>query len=187
MLAEDLGRQLAGEVLVVMQPRLVLVVPVDPVEVEGDPPDTALGEGDHEVGEAPQRRTEQQVLGGDGADLAGEHHQVVDRRLRGPLDDVEAGADVQAQHHVLVAQGLEHRVPVAGQEARVALDVRRLEEADGPAALLGDAVDLLGGQLDVPHGDEPEGDEPARVGAAPLVDRPVVVGLEHHQRQVLVV
>ena len=69
----------------------------------------------------------------------------------GRLDDLEAGADVQRQHHVLVADGLEHRVPVAGQEAREALHVRRLEEADRPAALLADAVDLLDGEVDVPH------------------------------------
>jgi hypothetical protein len=117
-------------------------VPVDAVEVEGDPADPALGQGDLEVGEAPQRRPEQQVLGGDGADLAGQHHEVVDRRLLRPLDDVEAGADVQREHHVLLAQRGEHRVPVAGEEAGEALDVRRLEEADRPAALLGDAPDL---------------------------------------------
>ena len=60
-------------------------------------------------------------------------------------------------------QRLEHRVPVARQEAREALHVRRLEEADRAAALLADAVDLLDGEVDVPHRDEAERDEPARV------------------------
>ena len=96
------------------------------------------------------------------------------------------GADVQRQDHVLVAQRLEHGVPVAGQEAREVLGMRRLEEADRPAALLGDAMDLLHGQIDVPHRDDAERDEPARVGAAPLVDGPVVVRLEHHERDLLV-
>ena len=64
-------------------------------------------------------------------------------------------------------QCLEHRVPVARQEAREALDVRGLEEADRAAALLGDAVHLLDREVDVPHRDEAERDEPARVAAAP--------------------
>ena len=81
---------------------------------------------------------------------------------------------------------LEHRVPVARQEARQALRVRGLEEADRPAALLADPVDLRHREVDVPHRDDAERDEPARVGGAPLVDVPVVVGLEHHQRQLLV-
>ena len=160
---------------------------VDAVEVEGDPADAPLGEGDSQVGEAPQGRAEQQILGGDGADLAGEHHEVVDGGLPGPIDDVEAGADVQAKDHVLVAQGLKHGVPVAGEEAGVALHVGRLEEADGPAALLAHPAYLPGGERHVPHGDEAEGNEPARVGRAPLVDGPVVVGLEHHEGQILVV
>src|SRR3974390_2674446 len=32
----------------------------------------------------------------------------------------------------------------------------------------------------VEQGEDPAGDEPLRVGAAPLVDVPVVVGLDHH-------
>ena len=136
VLTEHLGGQLAPEVVAAVQPALVLEVPVDAVEVEGDPADAALGQRHPEVGELTQRRTEEQVLGGDGADLAGQHHQVVDRCLGRTPDDLEAGADVQRQHHVLVADRLEHRVPVAGQEAREALDVRGLEEADRATALL---------------------------------------------------
>ena len=50
-----------------------------------------------------------------------------------------------------------------------------------------DAVDLLDRQVDVPHRDDAERDESARVGPAPFVDGPVVVGLEHHERDLLVV
>ena len=75
---------------------------------------------------------------------------------------------------------------MAGQEAREALGVRRLEEADRPAALLGDPLDLRDREVDVPHRDDAERDEAAGVLGAPLVDDPVVVGLEHHQRQLLV-
>ena len=41
---------------------------------------------------------------------------------------------------------VEHRVPVAREEAREALHVRRLEEADRAAALLGDAAHLVDGE-----------------------------------------
>ena len=51
VLAEHLGRQLAAEVVAVVQPGLVLEVAVDAVEVEGDPADAALGQRDLEVGE----------------------------------------------------------------------------------------------------------------------------------------
>src|SRR3546814_6113609 len=87
----------------------------------------------------------------------------------------EATADVQRQYHVLVAQGLEHRVPVARQEAREPLGVRRLEEADRAAALLAEASDLGHGEVEVPHRDDAERDEAVGVAAGPLVDRKSVV------------
>src|SRR3546814_14866182 len=88
---------------------LVLEVAVDAVEVEGDPADPALGQCDLELGELPQRGAEEQVLRGDRADLAGQHHQVIDGRLLRAADHLEATADVQRQHHVLVAQRSEER------------------------------------------------------------------------------
>ena len=51
---------------------------------------------------------------------------------------------------------------------------------------LADAVHLGHRGVDVPHGDDAERDEAARVGPAPLVDGPVVVGLEHDERDLLV-
>ena len=41
-------------------------------------------------------------------------------------------------------------------------------------------------EIHVPHGEDAERDEPSRIGATPLVDVPVVVRLEHHQREFLV-
>jgi hypothetical protein len=95
VLAEDLRGELAAEVAPVVQPRLVGEVPVDAVEVERNPADPALGQGDLQIGEPAQRGTEEQVLRGDGTDLAGQHHEVIDRGLDRLLDDVEPGADVQ--------------------------------------------------------------------------------------------
>ncbi len=103
VVAEHIRRELAAEVVV--QPRLVAEVAVGPVQIEGDPADATLGEGDLEIREPPQRRSEQQVLGNQGGDLAGEDDQVVDGRFRRLLDQVEAGADVKGQDHVLVSTG----------------------------------------------------------------------------------
>src|SRR3546814_14517818 len=63
--------------------------------------------------------------------------------------------------------------------------VRRLEEADRPAALLAEPVDLGHREVDVPQRHHADRDEATRVGAAPLVDGPVAVGLEHHEGQPL--
>ncbi len=128
----------------------------------------------------------EKVLRGDGADLAGQHHEVVDRGLFRSLDDCEAGADMQRQHHVLVRERLQHGVPVARQEAREALHVRRLEEADGPAALLGHPVHLGHRRVDVPHGHDAQWNESTGIRTAPFVDGPVVVCLQHDQGDLLV-
>src|SRR5205814_8628733 len=59
VVAEHLRRQLAAEVVAAVQPRLVLEVTVDPVEVERDPADATFGERDPQLGEPSQRRSEE--------------------------------------------------------------------------------------------------------------------------------
>jgi hypothetical protein len=54
-----------------------------------------------------------------------------------------------------------------------------LREGHRVAALLGDPPDLLGHQLGVPDRRDRQRHEPVGVGAAPLVDVPVVVGPDH--------
>ena len=61
-----------------------------------------------------------------------------------------------------------------------------LGEGDGVAALLGHAAHLGGHELDVPDRRDGQRDHPARVGAAPLVDVPVVVGPQQLDGDVLV-
>ena len=75
---------------------------------------------------------------------------------------------------------------MARHEARKPVHVRCLEEADRPAALLGEAVHLCRSQLGIPVRHHAQGDEAAGVGGAPLVDGPVVVRLHHDERDVLV-
>jgi hypothetical protein len=66
-------------------------------------------------------------------------------------------------------------------------EVRRdLAEAHGPHAAVGVAPHLVGRQRRVPQRDERERDEPPAAGTAPLVDHPVVVGLDAQQGEVLV-
>ena len=78
-------------------------------------------------------------------------------------------------------------IPVVAVEAGVAQLLRVLREGDRPAALGGDPAHLLRAHLGVPQRRQGEGDEPTGVGAAPLVDVPVVVGLEQGQGDGLVV
>ena len=93
---------------------------------------------------------------------------------------------MEAHHHVLVAHGLPERIPVVALVGRQALDVGQLGHGDRPAALGRHAVDLVGHRVHVPRRPDRQRDEPPRMRGAPLVDVPVVVGLQHHQREVLV-
>ncbi len=58
---------------------------------------------------------------------------------------------------------------------------RVLRERHRVTSLGGQAVDLLGGLGHVEQRQDAARDEPARVRGTPLVDVPVVVGLDHHQ------
>ena len=94
-------------------------------------------------------------------------------------------ADVHAHDGVGLLAGLEERVPVAGVDRRQPQRVGVLGEGHGVAAPGGARPDLGGGQLGVPQRDHRERDEPAlAVAGAPLVDHPVVVGLDAGQREV---
>ena len=77
----------------------------------------------------------------------------------------------------------EHRVPVAGVDARQVEPGRQLREADRAHATLGVALDLGDGELGVPQRHEAERDVHAAGGLAPLLDHPVVVGLHAGQRR----
>ena len=63
---------------------------------------------------------------------------------------------------------------------------RQLAERDGPHAAGRVAPHLGGGELGVPQRDEAQRDEPAPAAAAPLLDHPVVVGLDAEQGELLV-
>ena len=84
--------------------------------------------------------------------------------------------------------GREERVPVAvGVVHRRQTQERRdLAEAHGPHAALRVAAHLGRGQLGVPQRDDAQRDQPAVRLGAPLVDHPVVVGLDAQQAELLV-
>src|SRR5580698_8284955 len=75
---------------------------------------------------------------------------------------------------------------MSGEEAWISLGMRRLQEADGAAALRCDTPDFRYREIHVPHGNNPERYESARIGGAPFVNMPVVVCPKHHQGDVLV-
>ncbi len=62
----------------------------------------------------------------------------------------------------------------------------KLGHADGAAALGRHPAHLGHHRIHVPDRSDRQRNEPSRMGAAPLVHVPVVVGLEHDERQLLV-
>ena len=116
----------------------------------------------------------------------GEADEDVDRRVRRGDHHLGRRTDVHAHDDVLVAARLPERIPVIRVDARPAELGGVLREGHRVSALGRAASDLGGQDLGVPDGRDRAGDEAARVGAAPLVDVPVVVGPDHGQRHVLV-
>ncbi len=77
-------------------------------------------------------------------------------------------------------------VPVVGVEARPAQLGGVLREGHGVASLGRHPPHLGRHELGVPDGRDGQGDEAARVGAAPVLDVPVVVGPQHVEGELLV-
>ena len=112
---------------------------------------------------------------------------MVDRRLGRLLDQVEARADMQATG------------PCSRRTSACSIGSQWPDRKLGKPWAWGASRKLIDrqpflpmrwtsfdGQVDVPHRHDAEGDEAPGVGAAPLVDGPVVVRLEHDQRELLV-
>ncbi len=95
-------------------------------------------------------------------------------------------AEVDRQHGVRVDQCPPKRIPRVAVEGVIAEGRRVLGERQRMDALVREATDLGRTQLRVPQDREPHRDEPSRRGRAPHVDVPVVVGLQHRERQILV-
>ena len=81
---------------------------------------------------------------------------------------------------------LEERVPVPGVDRRQAEVVRQLTEADGRNPSSSVAPDLLDGGRHIPQRDQAERHESTVRVAAPLLDHPVVVGLDAREAELLV-
>src|SRR5262245_40604694 len=180
-LAEQVGRVRALRELVTHPP----VVPLErvlgaPQEVR-DPPDVAFGEREPQVGEAvpevsPEEVTERvdrhrrRQAHGNGHGCVGRGRRALRRRT-----------DVAAQDRTDVAGRGEQWVPRVGVDARHAQTYRVLRERDRVAALVGESADLLRALVRVVQRQDAAGDEALRVRAAPLVDVPVVVRLDHDE------
>jgi hypothetical protein len=182
---EDLARELVAEVL--PGPLVVVLVDVvDALEGIGDPADAALGEGEVEVLVLAQNGRPHQVGGRlhhvDG--LEADHD--VDRCLHRGHEDLRGRAQVHADDRALVGAGRPERVPVVVVQGGPAQLLGVLGEGHRVAALLGHPPNLGRGELGVPDGGDRQRDEPAGLGAAPLVDVPVVVRAHHGERLVLV-
>ena len=142
-----------------------------------------LEEARHQRGGHPQRRLRLEVLhigqervrhagGGDGA--ADQLGAGILLRVARRLQRAAGRERVHAVDHAGLLQGVPDRFIFRLQRV-VAHGVGRTDQGDA-AALRGDAVDLLGGELRVLHGQQRGEEQPVRVGLGVLVG-PLIVGL----------
>ena len=64
--------------------------------------------------------------------------------------------------------------------------MRQLGHADGTSPFLGDPPELYQRRVHVPEREDGLRNEPSWIGSAPLIDVPIVVGLQHDEGQILV-
>ena len=157
-----------------------------PEEVR-NPADVALGQRELQVREVLPE------LGPDQFDervharyrRAGHHHarRCVHARTSAPATTTRRACTARCRCRTRPANS---GIPVVGVDARHVQRFGVLRERHGVTTLVRQALDLLGGLLDVEQRQDAARDEPARVGAAPFVDVPVVVRLDHDQVDVAV-
>ncbi len=109
-------------------------------------------------------------------------------RIRGGRGHLRRRADVHVDDGVGLLAHREQRIPVPAVNRREAEGYGVLGERDVVAPPLGAPADLGHGEVDVPQGDHRQGDEAVLArSCAPLLDHPVVVGLDAEEGQLLVV
>ena len=168
-----------------VQTVVVLVHVVDPLEEVGHPADAALGEGDRQVGELAQHGRPQEV----GRALHDVHRLQRDHRVDrcvAATGGSRRRADVEADHRAGLVAGRPERVPVvvwklgrpsfSGFSEKVTA-WQPLSAAPAPRRP----------SPRVPDGGPGRAGSSARVGAAPVVEVPVVVRLQQLEGDVLVV
>ena len=157
---------------------VVLVDVVDALEEVRDPADAAFGQRDLQVGELPQHRRPDQV--GRAPARCSSACSVISTSIGASARRASTSCDDEpmCRHTTVpvVAARRPERVPVVGVEARAArASAGFSENVTAWQPFVGDPVDLGGHQRRVPDRRERQRDEAAGVGAAPLVDVPVVV------------
>ncbi len=181
------GRGVLHELHAALHPEPLLVEDLlGPLQEVGHPADLPFRQRDLQVGELGEHAAEEPRQHGPRGAHGAPGEVGHERGVGGDLGDLRRRADVHAAHHLEVGCGGHHRVPVAvGVVDRREPERRRvLGEGEGGGALGGAALHLLGGQRRVPHRDEDQGDVTARRRGAPLLDHPVVVGLQAHEAEV---
>src|SRR6266540_4261248 len=168
--------------LLVAHPR---VVPVEgvlaPLEEVRDPADVALREGEAERREPLPEVRPQQVAEREDAHRRRQVHRHGRWGVRRRRRALRRRPDVAAQDRPRVGARREQRVPRVGVDARHAEAGWVLRERDSVATLVRQPPHLGRRRVDVEERQDPARDDPLRVGAAPLVDVPVVVRLDHDE------
>ena len=95
---------------------------------------------------------------------------------------LDTGADMAADHHVVVRASLPHRIPMVGVDRREPMQPGVVREQDRVIPQLGHAADFLGRQFAVPPRNPAQRNAPPRRCIAPIVQVLVVVGLDGGER-----
>ncbi|MNN47519.1 hypothetical protein D3C81_1619430 [compost metagenome] len=86
--------------------------------------------------------------------------------------------DMAADHHIVICAGFPQRIPIIAVDRRITMNSRVVGQRQRMHAQLGHAHDLSGGGLHVPPRHQHQRNEATRRGIAPVVQMPVVVGLD---------
>src|SRR5215211_8174864 len=173
--------------LLVAHPRVVAVEGVlTPLQEVRDPPDVTFGQREAQLREAVPEVGPQQVAEREDAHRRRQVHGDRRRGIGRGRRALRGRPDVAAQHRSGVGARREQGVPRVGVDAGHAEASGVLRERDRVTALAVEAPHLFGGRLDVEQRQDPARDETLRMRAAPLVDVPVVVRLDHDEVDVAV-
>ena len=130
----SLGRRSDGPVGALLARGRVVEHVVDPVHQHGHPPDAAFGEATLSAGNRT-RHPRPQPLGRGQQRVDREHGgKELERRAGGGQGGPGRRPGVEADHRAGLLAGVEERIPVLGEDRRVAELGRELGEADAPGS-----------------------------------------------------
>jgi len=165
---------------------MVTVGEVSTLQQIRNPADAAFGKRHAQVREFLPHRRPDPVCGGVGDGNRHGGDPSVDRRQIRSVLSFHAGTDMAADHHLVIAAGFPQRVPVIAMDRRVAMNSRVVRQRKRVHTLSGQTFDFGSRGFHVPPRHDHQRNETAWRSVAPIVQMPVVVGLDGRHRHVSV-